>query len=267
MRTRTKRILSVFSVLTFSFFYIPIIVLMIFSFNDSKIGTVWTGFTFDWYTKLISNSQIIDAAINSIIVAVITTIVSTILGTMAALALHRHGFPGKKAVDFIFYIPVIIPDIILAVALLALYGFLSVELKLFTVIPGHVVIATSYVMLVVIARMVGLDKSLEEASKDLGANEWHTFWKVTFPLIGPGVLAGALLAFTISLDEFVIAFFSTGPGSSTLPVLVYSMVRKGVSPEINALSTIMILTIVILVLLVGWRMNRSNKKKQEGDLV
>lgn len=247
--------------LVFAFFYIPIIVLMIFSFNDSRIGTVWTGFTVDWYIKLFSNSQILDAALNSLYVAVATTVISTILGTIAALALHRYRFPGKRAVDFLFYIPVIIPDIVLAVALLALYGLLKVELGLITVIPGHVVIATSFVMLVVYARLAGLDRSLEEAAKDLGANEWTTFWKVTLPIITPGVLAGALLALTISLDEFVIAFFSSGPGSSTLPVLVYSMVRKGVSPEINALSTILILIIVIIVGFVGWRMARSNHKR------
>lgn len=263
MRPKTKRILSIYSILVFAFFYIPILVLMVFSFNDSTVGTVWTGFTFEWYKKLISNKQIIDAAINSLFIATVTTVISTVLGTLAALALHRYRFPGKQAVDFLFYIPVIIPDIVVAVALLALFGLLKVELGLLTIIPGHVVIATSFVMLVVFARLAGLDRSVEEAAKDLGANEFTTFFRVTLPLISPGVLAGALLAFTISLDEFVIAFFSSGPGSSTLPVLVYSMVRKGVSPEVNALSTILILTIVIVVSVVGWRTFRSGKS--EGD--
>ncbi|CDQ38568.1 ABC transporter permease [Virgibacillus salexigens] len=261
MREGTKKTLFVFTILVFAFFYIPILVLMVFSFNDSKIGTVWTGFTFDWYIRLFSNSQIIDAAFNSLFIAIVTTVISTVLGTLAALTLHRYGFPGKRTVGFVFYIPVVIPDIVLAVALLVLYSFLNVKLGLATVIPGHVVFATSFVILVLLARLAGLDKALEEAAKDLGANEWHTFWKVTFPLIYPGILAGALLAFTISLDEFVVAFFTTGPGSNTLPVLVYSMVRRGVSPEINALSTILILAVVLVIVIVGWRMNRMNKQQ------
>lgn len=254
MRPKTKRILFVFTTLIFLFFYVPIIILMAFSFNDSKVGTVWTGFTFDWYKSLISNDQIISAVTNSLIIAVITTLIATLFGTLAALAIHRYNFPGKNAINFLFYIPVVIPDIIVAVALLALYGWLDVTLGISTVFPGHVAITISYVMLVVIARLAGLDSSLEEAAKDLGANEWQTFWKVTFPLIFPGILAGALLAFTISLDEFVISYFTTGPGSDTLPVLVYSMVRMGVSPEINALSTIMVLTIVIMVIVAGRKM-------------
>ncbi|GFZ85994.1 hypothetical protein GCM10010978_27550 [Compostibacillus humi] len=263
MRQRTKRILFGYSLLIFAFFYVPIIILMMFSFNDSKIGTVWTGFTFDWYVKLFSNTQMFGALQNSLYIAVITTVLATILGTMAALVFHRYNFPGKKAIDFLFYIPVVIPDIVVAVALLAIYGFLDMTLGLITAIPGHVAISISFVMFVVLARLAGLDDSLEEAAKDLGANEWQTFWRITFPLIFPGVLAGALLAFTISIDEFVISFFTTGPGSNTLPVLVYSMVRLGVSPEINALSTIMILLIVIAVLFTGRKMISPNKKGEE----
>ncbi|MEN1968756.1 ABC transporter permease [Lentibacillus sp. N15] len=259
MRVKTKRILFIYTLLVFLFFYIPMIVLMIFSFNDSKLGTVWTGFTFDWYFKLIHDEQILNALKNSIIVTVITTVIASVLGTLAALAIHRYKFFGKQMTNFLFYIPVVIPDIVVGVSLLALYGWLHVTLGVATVIPGHVVITTSYVMLVVVARLYGFDSSLEEAAKDLGANSWQTFWKVTFPLIFPGVLAGSLMAFTISLDEFVIAFFNTGPGSSTLPVLIYSMVRKGVSPEINALSTIMIIFIVIMVLVVGKRMTQTKK--------
>ncbi|WP_234031522.1 ABC transporter permease [Lentibacillus cibarius] len=248
--------------LVFAFLYIPILVLIVFSLNDSKIGTVWTGLTFDWYARLFSNSQIIDAALNSLFVAVITTIISTVLGTLAALALHRYGFPGKRTVGFVFYIPIVIPDIVLAVALLVLYSFLDIKFSLATVIPGHVVFGISFVILVLLARLAGLDKAMEESAEDLGANKWHTFWKVTFPLIYPGILAGALLAFTISLDEFVVAFFTTGPGSNTLPVLVYSMVRRGVSPEINALSTILILSVTLVIAIVGWRMNKKNKQEK-----
>lgn len=259
MRARTKRILFGYSILVFLFFYTPIVILMVFSFNDSKIGTVWTGFTFDWYVSLISDDQIIDAVKNSLIIATITTVIAGILGTLAALAFNRYQFPGKKMLDFLFYIPVVIPDIVVGVSLLVLYGWLDVTLGIKTVIPGHVAITTSYVMLVVLSRLQGFDTRFEEAAKDLGANEWHTFWKVTFPLIFPGILAGAMLAFTISLDEFVISYFTTGPASNTLPVLVYSMVRMGVSPEINALSTILILLIVVMVLVVGRKMVQTKK--------
>lgn len=259
VRARTKKLLGVYSFLVFAFFYMPIIVLMVFSFNNSKVGTAWTGFTVDWYIKLFSNVQIMSAVKNSLFIASVTTIIAAILGTMAALALHRYGFPGKKVVDFLFYIPVIIPDIVVAVALLAVYGFLNQSLGLITAIPGHVVITTSYVVLVLLARLAGMDKEVEEAAKDLGANSWQTFWHVTFPIIFPGLLAGCLLAFTISLDEFVISFFTTGPGSNTLPVLVYSMVRLGVSPEINALSTIMIMISVVVIAIAGGRMIKQPK--------
>ncbi|WP_053075029.1 ABC transporter permease [Ornithinibacillus californiensis] len=261
MRARTKKILFSFSLLVFLFFYIPIIFVVIFSFNDSKLGTVWTGFTLEWYGSILQNSQLISATMNSLYLAVVTTIIATILGTLAALALHRYTFIGKKSVEFLFYIPVVIPDIVVAIALLAIYGILNMSLGLNTAVPGHVAITISYVMLVVLARLSSFDNSLEEAAKDLGANEWQTFWKVTFPLIFPGILAGALLAFTISLDEFVISYFTLGPGDNTLPVLVYSMVRLGVSPEVNVLSTIIIAIMFVVVLIVGLNMRKRGDVK------
>src|SRR5690625_1048075 len=263
MRKRTKKVLFIYSLFVFAFFYIPIIVLIVFSFNDSKLGTVWTGFTFDWYIKLFKNTLIIEALMNSLFVAVATTILSTIFGTLAALALHRYTFIGRKAMDFIFLIPVIIPDIVIGIALLAIYGILNIKLGLLTVIPGHVVWGISFVALIVLARLSGFDRSLEEAAKDLGANEWQTFWRVTFPLIFPGVLAGALIVFTMSLDEFEVAFFTSGPGSSTLPVLIYSMVRHGVSPEINALSTILIVLIMIAIIIWGLTMRRKERTTKD----
>ncbi|MBC5637941.1 ABC transporter permease [Ornithinibacillus massiliensis] len=263
MRPRTKKLLFSFSLLVFLFFYIPIMFVIIYSFNDSKLGTVWTGFTLDWYSSIFQNHQLINATMNSLYLAVISTVIATILGTLAALALYRYTFIGKKAVEFLFYIPVVIPDIVVAVALLAIYGILNVSLGLNTAIPGHVAITISYVMLVVLARLSSFDSSLEEAAKDLGANEWQTFWKVTFPLIFPGILAGGLLAFTISLDEFVISFFTLGPGDNTLPVLVYSMVRLGVSPEVNVLSTIIIVIMFIVVTIVGLNMRKKGDMRND----
>lgn len=261
MRPKTRRILSIYAFIMFLFFYVPIIILMVYSFNDSKAGTTWTGFTFDWYTQLFSNGLILSATKNSIFIAIVTTLIASIIGTLAALALHRYDFPGRKFFDFLFYIPVVIPHVVVAVALLSLYGWMDVTLGTTTVIPGHVALTTSYVIFVVMARLVRFDSSIEEAAKDLGANAWQTFWRVTFPLIFPAILAGSLLVFTISLDEFNISYFTAGPGSDTLPVLVYSMVRMGISPEINALSTIMILIIVIGVIAAGKGMGSSNKSR------
>ena len=261
MRERTKKSLFIFSLFVFAFFYIPILILIIFSFNDSKLGTVWTGFTFDWYVKLFHNSQIIEAFFNSLFIAVVTTIISTIIGTLAALALHRYTFLGKSSINTLFLVPVIIPDIVIGVSLLVVYGLLDIQLGLFTIIPGHVVWGISFVALIVLSRMSGLDQNLEEAAKDLGANEWQTFWRVTFPLIFPGILAGALLTFTMSFDEFEVAFFTSGPSSTTLPVLVYSMVRMGISPEINALSTILILVVVAAITIWGIYTYYSNRKE------
>lgn len=254
LKAKTKKLLGTWSVLVYLFFYIPILVLIVYSFNDSKISTSWNGFTFDWYQKLATNDALIVSIINSLIVASISTFFSLIIGTCAALALNRYNFPGKKYIDLLFYVPIVIPPIIIGVSMLVLFAWLHVSLGLSTVIPGHVVLSTSFVTLLVLTRLHGFDNSLEEAAKDLGANGWQTFWKVTFPLIFPSIIAGGLLSFTISIDEFVIAFFTTGPGSNTLPVMIYSIVRTGITPEINALSTIMIIVTVIVVFLgEKWR--------------
>lgn len=261
MKQRTKKTLFIYSLLVFAFFYIPIMVLIIFSFNDSRLGTVWTGFTFDWYSALFNNTKILAAFANSMIVAVVSTFLSIIIGTLAALAFHRYYFIGKDVINTLFLIPVIIPDIVIGVSLLVIYGLLNIKLSLLTIIPGHVVWGISFVSLIVLSRMAGLDRNLVEAAKDLGANAWQTFWRITFPLIFPGILAGALITFSLSLDEFEVAFFTTGPNSETLPVLIYSMVRKGVSPEVNALSTLLVLIVVIAVLI--WAMYTYIYKRKE----
>ncbi|KGX91779.1 ABC transporter permease [Pontibacillus marinus] len=259
MRARTKKVLFSWTILVYIFFYVPILILMIYSFNDSKISTSWQGFTFDWYNKLFSNSAIGSAVLNSLTVALFTTLISLIIGTTAAIALYRYDFPGKKYIDLLFYLPIVIPPIIIGVALLTVYARLKVALGIQTIIPGHVVLTTPFVTMLVMSRLQGFDHSLEDAAKDLGANAWNTFWRVTLPLIFPSILSGALLSFTISVDEFVVSFFTTGPGASTLPVMIYSMVRTGVTPEINALSTIMILVTVFVVLLAEkWRGTLNN---------
>ena len=250
-------LLGAHSVLMYVFLYAPIVILVLFSFTTDSFGARLTGFTFSWYGKLLQDERLIGAAINTLKVAVISTIVSTIIGTLTALAMERYRFRGKTAFDALLYLPIVIPEIVMALALLAFFAFsfgvlesLSgsrLKLSLTTVIISHIAFSISFVVVVVRASLKGFDRRLEEAAQDLGANEWQTFWRVTFPLILPGIIGGALLAFTISLDDFIISFFTTGPGTSLLPIEVYSQVKRAVTPKINAISTIMLIISMTLV--------------------
>jgi spermidine/putrescine transport system permease protein len=256
-RSLTEMLLGAHSLLVFFFFYAPIAVLIIFSFNEGRFVNQWTGFSFQWYVKLFQNEDIALALRNSLIVATASTVVSTIIGTLVALGMERFRFRGKTGLDSTLYLPIIIPDIAMAVMLLLFFvqsGQLlgrigiNVSLGLTTIILAHIAFNISFVAVLVRARLSGFDKSLEEAAGDLYANEWQTFRHVTLPLIMPGIVGGALLAFTLSLDDFVVTFFTSGPGSTTLPLRIYSMVKTGITPEINALSTLMLLASMILVL-------------------
>lgn len=230
------------------FLYTPIIILVVFSFNSSRFVTSWEGFSFRWYGELFRNEAMVTALENSLVVAVVSTLVSTVIGTMVALVMERHSFPGKLAFDALLYLPVIIPDIAMAVMLLLFFVLIQFRLSLITIMISHIAFMISFVAIVVRARLVGFDRSLEEAAQDLGANELQTFRYVTLPLLMPGILAGALLAFTLSLDDFVITFFTAGVGSTTLPLRIYSMVKLGITPEINAVSTLLLAASMVLVL-------------------
>ncbi|WP_035485293.1 ABC transporter permease [Geminicoccus roseus] len=238
----------------FVFLYAPIVVLIAFSFNKSKRNIVWTGFTTDWYGRALNNSSLIEAFTNSIMIALVSTVLSVILGGLLALGLYRFRFPGKSVLDGVSALPIVIPEICMGVALLVFYARvgwptgLPWPLNLSQVIIGHVVFSFPFVAVVVRARMEGFDRSLEEASKDLGASEWQTFWNVTLPYMKTGLIAGGLLAMTLSLDDFVITFFTSGPETITFPVKIYSMVRQSVTPEVNAASTILIVFTVALTL-------------------
>lgn len=242
MNRKPFRILPVLFVLgVYLFFYLPILILVIYSFNSSRINAVWTGFTLDWYAKLFSNQQVMEAAKNSLMVAFSSTVISTFLGSISAMGMARYHFRGKGILDGVLYIPIIIPEIVMGIAMLSFFSRLELPLSLWTIIIAHVTFSVPFVIVVVRARMDGFDSSLEEAAADLGASPLYTLRKVTLPLIFPGILAGALMSITLSLDDVIISFFVSGPGSTTLPIKVYSMVRFGVSPEINALSTLMLL--------------------------
>lgn len=233
----------------FLFLYIPIIILIVYSFNDGRQIGIWSGFSLRWYGELFRNQSVLDALKLSLWIAFWSTLISTFLGTLTALALERHRFWGKVTYDAILYLPIIIPDIVMALSTLLFFVVLGVALSKYTILIAHVAFNISFVAIVVRARLADMSSTLEEAAADLGANEWQTFRRVTLPLLTPGILSGALLAFTLSLDDFVITFFVAGPGSTTLPVRVYSMIRFGLTPEVNAVSTLMFLGSTLLVVI------------------
>jgi spermidine/putrescine transport system permease protein len=233
----------------FAFLYLPIFILIIYSFNANRVVGVWSGFSLDWYRKLWSDEAVISALRVSLWVAFWSTAVSTVLGTLAALALERFRFRGKTTFDAVLYLPVIIPDIVMALSTLLFFVMFAIPLSRYTILIAHIAFNISFVAIVVRARLADMDDRLEEAAADLGANEWTTFRRIPLPLLMPGIVSGALLAFTLSLDDFVITFFVAGPGSTTLPVRVYSMIKFGVTPEVNAVSTLMFVGSTLLVVI------------------
>lgn len=247
-----KRLFTSYAFLFYFFLYAPIILLVIFSFNQSRFATNWTGFTFDWYVKLFSNYAIGQALKNTLIVSFTATFISTIIGTMISIAMERYRFRAKSAVDAMLFLPIIIPDIAMAIMLLAFFVLIKMQLSLTTIIIAHVAFNISFVAVIVRARMASIDPTYQEAANDLYANEWQTFWHITFPLLRPGILGGAIFAFTLSLDDYVVSFFTSGPGSTTLPIRIYGMAKRGITPETNALSSLMLLASISLVLLALW---------------
>ncbi|WP_119273943.1 ABC transporter permease [Taklimakanibacter deserti] len=243
--------------LVYVFLYTPIVVLMVLSFNKAGLPTAWTGFSTEWYGRLLESPKIIAAARNSLIVAVASTLIATAIGTLLALGVERRK--ASSGLDALLFMPMIIPDIVLAIALLSFFTLVKFTLGLHSIILAHVVFNIAFVCAVVRARLKSFDWSLTEASRDLGATALATFRHVTFPLIWPAVVAAALLAFTLSIDEFIIAYFTAGAGqgSTTLPMQIYAMIRFGVTPEINAMATIILLMSFILVLLAQ-RFNRAS---------
>ncbi len=229
------------------FLHVPLLVLVLFSFNSSKFSVEWTGFTLHWYGRLFDRSDILEGLYNSMIVGVSSTILATLLGTLMALALARHQFRGRQWVEALLYVPIVTPEIVVGISLLILFVLANVPLGLGTIIIAHVAFNISFVAIVVHSRLQGMDTNLEEAAMILGADELTAFWRVTIPQLWPGILSGAMLAFTMSFDDYVITSFVSGTGSSTLPIVVYTMVRKNIEPSINAISTIILIVTAILI--------------------
>ncbi|KAA3635798.1 MAG: ABC transporter permease [Armatimonadetes bacterium] len=253
-KSPTERLLAANAWLVFAFLYAPIVVLAIFSFNENSNVGIWTEFSFKWYGEMFQNAAVMNALKNSLIIAVVSTTVATVLGTATAVALERYRFRGQRFYDGLVYMPVIIPDVTMAVMMLLFFatafrmtsGF-GFSFGLGTISLSHIAFSISFVAIVVRARLSQLDPSLEEAAADLYAGRWMAFRKVTLPLIAPAVAGGALLALTLSLDDVVVTSFVAGPGATTLPVYVFGLVRRGVTPLINAVSVVMLTASMVLV--------------------
>jgi spermidine/putrescine transport system permease protein len=238
------------SIAVYAFLYVPLAIVVIFSFNDSKLNAEWVGFTFSWYQALFHDQDMLQAAANSLLIAFVASLAATVLGTMAGIAMHRYR---PRLLPFMVLTPVAMPEILLGVSLLIF--FISVfgqeALSLLTVIIAHITFCIGFVAIVVRARLAGMDDSIFEAARDLGATPWETFKRITLPLTMPGVIAGALMSFTLSIDDFVITFFTSGVGVKTLPLQIYSMIKIAVTPEVNAVSTLLMLLTLGMIVIAG----------------
>jgi spermidine/putrescine transport system permease protein len=244
----------------YAFLYVPLVIVVVYSFNDSRLNAEWVGFTFDWYDKLFHNDDMLAAAGNSLLIALTASAVSTVLGTMAGVALYRYK---TRLLPILVLAPIAIPEILMGVSLLIFFVMLNFTLGLFSVALAHIAFCIGFVAIVVRARLAGMDETLTEAARDCGASPWNTFRYVTLPLIMPGVIAGALMAFTLSIDDFVITFFTAGAGTVTLPLQIYSMIKIAVTPEVNAVSSLLMLLTLALII-VATKVSPSLLRSQEG---
>ncbi|MDG1459543.1 MAG: ABC transporter permease subunit [Pseudoprimorskyibacter sp.] len=253
--------------LGFAFLYLPMVILVIYSFNESKLVTVWAGFSTKWYGELLKNEEFLDAAWVTIRVAAMSSTLATVLGTLAAYVLVRAGrFAGRTLFSGMIYAPLVMPEVITGLSLLLLFIGLDIDRGVMTIVLAHTTFSMCYVSVVVSSRLASFDTSLEEAALDLGASPFTAFFLVTLPIIAPAVIAGWLLAFTLSLDDLVIASFTTGPSATTLPIKIFSAVRLGVSPEINALSTLMIVVVTVGVIVASLVTKRAAVARAREEL-
>ena len=232
----------------YAFLYVPLLIVVIYSFNDSRLNAEWVGFTLDWYRKLATDDDMLAAAGNSLLIAVTASLASTVLGTMAGVAMHRYRL---ALLPVLVLTPIAIPEILMGVSLLIFFVLLNFTLGLVSVALAHIAFCIGFVAIVVRARLAGMDETLTEAARDCGASPGNAFRFVTLPLIMPGVIAGALMAFTLSIDDFVITFFTAGAGTVTLPLLIYSMIKISVTPEVNAVSTLLMLLTLLLIVIAA----------------
>ena len=243
---RRSPLLWAASLAVYAFLYLPLVVVVVFSFNDSKLNAEWVGFTLDWYRKLFANAEMLHAAANSLLIAVVASALATVLGTMAGIAMHRYRLPW---LPLLVLTPVAMPEILLGVSLLLFFRqVLDLTLGFLSILVAHITFSLGFVAVIVRARLAGMDEGIFEAARDLGATPWMTFRRVTLPLILPALVAGFLMSFTLSIDDFVITFFVAGVGVSTLPLQIYSMIKVAVTPEVNAVSTLLMALTLTLVM-------------------
>ncbi|WP_027470010.1 ABC transporter permease [Deefgea rivuli] len=248
MHSKQSKWLWAAALFVYGFLYVPLIIVVAYSFNDSKLNAEWVGFTFKWYELLFQNEQMLVAARNSLLIAVVSSFFATVLGTLAGLAMHKYKL---RLLPVLVLTPIAIPEILMGVALLIFFVMLNMTLGLVSVALAHIAFCIGFVAIVVRSRLQGMDESLVEAARDLGASPVQAFRLVTMPQISPGIIAGALMAFTLSIDDFVITFFTAGAGATTLPLQIYSMIRIAVTPEVNAISTLLMLLTLGLILIAS----------------
>ncbi|MDO4779308.1 MAG: ABC transporter permease [Tissierellia bacterium] len=257
MKSKLRFLEKFYMTLVFIFLYAPIVVLIIFSFNESRTRGDWTGFSLKWYVKLLNDSYVLRAVYNTFIVAIIATIVSTVIGTLAAVGLMDYKKNARRILLSLNEIPVLNPDIVIAVSLMVLYKFINLPLGLFSLTLSHIAFTIPYVVLSIMPKIRMMDRNLPEAAMDLGATPFQTLYKVIIPEIKPGIISGAMLAFTLSIDDFVISFFTTGSGVNTISTTVFSMAKKGINPSMNALTTIMFAVTLILLVIVNLKKDKE----------
>lgn len=261
---KSVKLKNLYIVLVFIFLFLPIMVIAFFSFNDSNLNIVFEGFTLEWYKTLFENTYLLESLKNTLIVAFISTSVSTIIGTLSAIALDEYDFHFKGFLNKLLYIPIVIPEIVMGISLLSTYTLFKIDLGMGTIILSHIAFSIPFVIVSVRTSLDSLNKNLYDVASDLNAPRGRTLWEVIIPSILPGILSGALLAFTLSLDDVVISYFTAGPGSNTLPLYLYSIIKTGVTPDVNALATLMILTILIIMtiyIIINYRKQMRRYRK------
>lgn len=252
---------NLFVILVFIFLFLPIGVLIMYSFNSSQMNIIFENFTFKWYGLLFQNRDLLESFLNTILVAVSSTIISTIIGTISAYGLYKYDFPLKNFINALIYIPIVIPEIVLGISLLSIYTLMKFELSLYTIILSHIAFSIPYVIVSVRTNLNKDAITYEEAARDLGASNYSIFKDIILPIITPGIISGATLAFTLSLDDVVISYFTAGPGSNTLPLYIYSMIKTGITPDVNALTSLMLL--VISAILISISIIQARKIRKE----
>lgn len=256
-RSLIRKFGSLYDWLIYLFLYLPIAVVVLFSFNSSKRNIEFESFTFGWYGKLFKNEALLQAYGNTLIVGVASTLIATVVGTIASYGMSKYKFKGKGIIDTLLYIPVVIPEIVLGISLLAIFNISQIPMGLVSLTIAHATFCIPFVVFTVNARLAGFDKSVEEAAMDLGATRIKTFFTVTLPIILPGVIAGAFLSFTLSIDDIIISFFTTGPGSNTFPLKIMELTKTGVTPDVYALSTI----VLVITIMAAVFTQRDSKTK------